>query len=451
MPDSTRDSAPPEEGEERFSSPPPSDVHAELRSVRHPIPFSMLDPDAVKVVRRLSRYGYEAYLVGGCVRDILLGRRPKDFDVATSAMPAEIRRLFRNCRLIGRRFRLAHLLFKNRKIIEVATFRRSPTLDDDVSDRHAAENLFGGQADDAIRRDFTINALMYDVGRKEIRDWVDGLGDIESATLRTIGDPHRRLTEDPVRIVRAVKFAVRLELAIEPPLREAMQHHAGLISTCAPARLAEEGFKLLRSGSAAACFDLLHQVGVMPHLMPGLAANPAFRADPQHALRFLRDADAAADKGRAVTDPVLMAALFYPACRDMLAEPGDAAKNLEQVLTSLIQPMSFTRRQMARVRQVLLAQRRLAGGPRTRRSRKILEREYAEEAIDLLELTAETPEQTGHADAWRRLLASRYSRKGAADSPRADDQPQPAEMPRSRRRRRRPRRKKPEQPEGDKT
>jgi poly(A) polymerase len=317
-----------------------------------------------------------------------------------------------------------------------------------VSGRHAAENLFGGQADDAIRRDFTINALMYDVGRKEIRDWVDGLGDIESATLRTIGDPHRRLTEDPVRIVRAVKFSVRLELEIEPALREAMQRHSGLISSCAPARLAEEVFKLLRSGSAAACFDLLHEVGVLPHLMPGLAANPAFRADPQRALRFLRDADAAADKGRAVTDPVLMAALFYPACRETLAERGDAAKKLEQILASLIQPMSFTRRQMARVRQVLLAQRRLAGGPRTRRSRKILDREYAEEAIDLLELTAETPEQTEHADAWRRLLASRYSRRGAADPPCADPQ-QPGDRPRTRRRRRRPRRKKPAQPEGE--
>jgi poly(A) polymerase len=428
-----------------FSSPPPSDVSAELRTVKHPIPFSRLDPEAVKVVRRLARFGYEAYLVGGCVRDIMLGRRPKDFDVATSAMPAEVRRLFRNCRLIGRRFRLAHLLFKNRKIIEVATFRRTPTSSDDVSGRHAAENLFGGPADDAVRRDFTINALMYDVGRKEIHDWVGGLDDIEQGLLRTIGDPNRRLTEDPVRIVRAVKFGVRLDLQIEPGLSEAMRRHSALIPTCAPARLVEEVLKLLRSGSAAACFEMVHEYDVLSQLMPGLAASRPFRDDPQRALWVLRAADEVAASGRAVTDPVLIAALLHPVCSETLAAGGDTAKALDKALSPLTEPMSFTRRQMARVRQVLLAQRRLAGGPRTRRSRKIIEREYAAEAIDLFELTATTEEQRDQAQAWRRVLTSRYSTRRSTDAPGGREPSGRGRRPR----RRRPRRKKQDQPKGE--
>jgi len=435
-----------EKRETTFSSPPPPDVAPRLRTVKHPIPFSRLDPDAVKVVRRLSRFGYQAYLVGGCVRDILLGRGPKDFDVVTSAMPAEIRRLFRNCRLIGRRFRLAHLLFKNRKIIEVATFRRTPTSEDDVSGTHAAENLFGGEADDAIRRDFTINALMYDVGSKEIRDWAGGLDDIEAGVLRTIGDPDRRLQEDPVRIVRAVKFSVRLDLEIEPELRAAMHHHAVLIDTCAPARLTEEILKLLRSGAAADCIDLLREVGVLSQLMAGLTNCPEFVGDPRGALRVLGAADEIAATGRTVTDPVLLAALLYPSCREILTAGGDTAKELDEALARLVAPMAFTRRQMARVRQVLLAQRRLAGGPRKRRSRKILDREYAAEAIDLLELAAETTEEHEQAERWHRLLASRYSSR---PTPTPEDL-DAAVRPRRRRRRSRRRRPKPKA-EGDKS
>jgi poly(A) polymerase len=444
MTDSTAKGVPAEPetaGAVGLSSPPPADVRLRLRRVKHPIPFGRLDPDAVKVVRRLSRFGYEAYLVGGCLRDILLGRSPKDFDVVTSAMPAEIRRLFRNCRLIGRRFRLAHLLFKNRKIIEVATFRRSPTSEDDVTSTHAAENLFGGPADDAARRDFTINALMYDVGNKELRDWVGGLDDIEAGVLRTIGDPHRRLAEDPVRIVRAVKFSVRLDLEIEHELRSAMHEHARSINTCAPARLTEEMLKLLRSGSAAACVDLLREVGVLGQLMPGLAGCPAFQGGPREALWVLGAADEIAATGRSVTDPVLLAALLYPSCQEVLTAGGDAAQELDQMLERLVSPMSFTRRQMARVRQVLLAQRRLIGGAHKRRSRKILDREYAAEAIDLLELTAQTAEQRDNADHWHQLLVSRYSSRPAPTGLEGNGRP--------RRRRRRSRRRKPLPGEGE--
>ncbi len=411
-----------------FSSPPPPDVDCSLRIVKHTIPFSMLDPDAVKALRRINRFGYKAYLVGGCVRDILLGRQPKDFDVVTSAMPAEMRRMFRNCRLIGRRFRLAHLHFKNRKIIEVATFRRSPTEEDDMSIRHAAENLFGGPADDAIRRDFTINALMYDVGAKEIHDWVHGLQDIERRLLRTIGDPNRRISEDPVRILRAVKFGVHLDLTIDPGLMEAMRTHAPLITNCAPARLVEEIFKLLRSGSSTRCLELIHDIGVLDQLMPALGSFVTANTDERSTWAPLERADAMVRHGRAVSDSVLLAALLFEACRESLEAGGDASKKLEQVLEPLVQPMPFTRRHMTRVRQIFLAQRRLAQGPHTLRARKILDREYAAEAVDLMEITFREDQHEQYVAPWRKALTSRYG-TGTYEPP---------SKPRRRRRRRPP-------------
>jgi len=405
---------PPDEGTEQrddspFTSPPPPDVKTSLEVVSHAFPYSVLDPEAVKVVRRLNRFGYEAYLVGGCVRDLLLGIQPKDFDVVTSAMPAQVRKLFRNCRLIGRRFRLAHLHFRDRKIIEVATFRRTPNESDDLTGKHSAENLFGKPADDAIRRDFTINALMYDVGEKQILDWVGGLSDVERQTLRSIGDPSRRLPEDPVRIIRAVKFGIRLDLSFDPQLAEAMRGHANLVSECAPARLVEEVFKLLRSGRSAECISMVHEIGLLEHLMPGLAASVSDLDRPHDAWGPLERADSMLSEGRIMTDPVLLAALLHIAVKDVLAMEGDISKRLEESLGPLVEPLPFTRRHMARVRQILIAQRRLAKGPRTRRNRRILDREYAVEAINLLRLTAATPEEKALVDAWGKAVSHRHT------------------------------------------
>ena len=195
-----------------------------------PIPLDQIDPDAAKVVRRLSRSGFAAYLVGGCVRDLLLGRKPKDFDVATSATPPEIKSLFRNCRIIGRRFRLAHIFF-GQKIIETSTFRANPREveaddDDELLDAEQGhgdnelyirrDNVFGSAEEDARRRDFTINGLFYDLDGDKVIDYVEGLPDLERRTVRTIGDPDVRFREDPIRILRALKFAARLNFEIEP-------------------------------------------------------------------------------------------------------------------------------------------------------------------------------------------------------------------------------------------
>jgi poly(A) polymerase len=371
----------------------------------------MLDQDAVKIVRRLSHFGYEAYFVGGCIRDILFGKQPKDFDIATSARPSEVKRLFRNCRLIGRRFRLAHLLFKRGKVIEVATFRRGATEKDDVSDVHAAENLFGGPADDAIRRDFTINALLYDYKRREIYDYVGGFDDIQSGVLRTIGDPDRRLPEDPVRIIRAIKFSVRLGIAIEPKLAESMKRHATLISECAPARLVEEMLKILRSGASAQSFNMMRDVGVLSELMSGLARQAARSTQPRAPWRILERMDRKIVAGDEISDSTMIAALIYPFCRSLLSEGGDVAKRLEGELVKLLSPMKFTKRHMMHVRQIVLAQRRLAGTPATRRLRRIMERDYAAHALDLKELISETKEDEEILGEWLEVFAERKTDK----------------------------------------
>lgn len=194
------------------AAPPPELISIELQEER-------IDPDAAKVVRRLTRHGYEAYLVGGCVRDLLVDRRPKDFDVATNALPDDVRSLFRNSRIIGRRFRLVHILFSGGRIIETATFRRNPQPDDerasdDLLIRH--DNVFGAAHEDAARRDFTINGLFYDIDRKRVIDWVGGMEHIRARTVHTIGDPVTRFLEDPVRILRAIKFAARLDFGARP-------------------------------------------------------------------------------------------------------------------------------------------------------------------------------------------------------------------------------------------
>jgi poly(A) polymerase len=383
-----------------------------------------LDPDAVKVLRRLGQHGYQAFLVGGCVRDLLLGRKPKDFDIVTSALPGENRHLFRNCRLIGRRFRLAHMLFSGGKIIEVATFRRGATDEDRLQDRHASENLFGGPADDAVRRDFPMNALMYDVVRGEIHDYVGGLEDIERRRLSTIGDPERRLPEDPVRVLRAAKFAVLCDLEIDPALRASMARHAPLITTCAPARLVEELLKILRTGQAGPCLHNLHQVGLLEHLLPKVDGLLRQGRPWQEALSSLAAFDERLKAGLPTSEVLMLCALLEPFVAPLLEEEGDLPALLGQAIDEATAPMRFTKRHLAAVRQVWALQRRLATGPASRRSRKLREREGFEEALALFELRA-TPEQHSALRAWQRMLYHREAQPAG----------ETAEAPRPRRRR----------------
>jgi tRNA nucleotidyltransferase/poly(A) polymerase len=282
----------------------------------------LIDPDADKVVRRLARHGFQAYLVGGCVRDLLLARTPKDFDVATNATPKEIRQLFRNCRIIGRRFRLAHIFF-GPKIIETSTFRANPREGDDVEDGDELlirrDNVFGTDTEDARRRDFTINGLFYDLEAERVIDHVGGLEDLERHVVRTIGDPDIRFREDPVRMLRAVKFAARLGFEIERTTLAALVRHRGEIAKCPQPRVLEELYRLLRGGAARRSLALLIDTGLAGILSPHLTA--LFGVPPPMPLAP-RDADRA---GPAQSRMTLGRAALPGATATAPARTGDEA------------------------------------------------------------------------------------------------------------------------------
>src|SRR3954454_23824230 len=243
----------------------------------HSLSRSDVDPDALKVLYRLRQGDHIAYLVGGSVRDLLLGRRPKDFDIGTSAHPYQVKKLFRNCWIIGRRFRLAHVKF-GQKVIEVATFRRQVAPGEEVvqdgvpapdpttpEGEHLIhhDNTFGTPEKDAFRRDFTINALFYDIATFSVIDYFGGLDDWRALIVRSIGDPDVRLCEDPVRMLRAIALAARLDFAIEPMLLDAIRLHRREIAKSSQPRLLEEFYKILRAGSAERAFRGLAEVGLL--------------------------------------------------------------------------------------------------------------------------------------------------------------------------------------------
>jgi len=298
--------------------PDPSSEETAPPPERKPeIPDGRLDPEAVKVVGRLRRSGHLAHLVGGCVRDLLLGMRPKDFDVATSAHPNQVKEVFRNCRLIGRRFRLAHVYFRGGKVIEVSTFRSNPLdelvdLPADLLIRH--DNVFGSAEEDARRRDFTINGLFYDVEGGAVVDYVGGKADLAARLVRSIGDPDVRMREDPVRILRAIRFAAKCAFDIEPATLLAMKAHAAEIPRCAPPRVLEEVLKLVRSGAARRCFELLREVGVLKILLPPVHAYLELHGDAEaeRHLRALAALDSHVRVGEVPSDAVLLATLLAP-------------------------------------------------------------------------------------------------------------------------------------------
>ena len=245
-------------------------ARVEPRILTADIPRASLNQNALRVISVLQRKGgFEAYLVGGCVRDLLLGRRPKDFDVATSAHPRQIKKLFHNGRIIGKRFRLVHVAFEG-QIVETATFRRAPQRGegDDGDLLIVDDNEFGSAGEDALRRDFTINALFLDPNRDELIDYVGGLDDLEAGVLRTIGEPRVRMAEDPVRILRAIKFATRLGFRIDDDTWDAMCSNARELERSAKPRVIEEILRLLRSGTALGAFRMMRACGALRVILP---------------------------------------------------------------------------------------------------------------------------------------------------------------------------------------
>lgn len=262
---------------------------------KHCISRKNIDPDALKTLYRLANFGYTAYLVGGGVRDLLLGREPKDFDVATNATPREVKKLFRNCFLIGRRFRLAHVKYGN-NIIETATFRSNSQTVGEIIE-HAAEgpfedNTWGTPETDAFRRDFTVNGLFYDINTFAVIDWVGGMYDLERKLIRSIGDPMIRFREDPVRMMRAIRFACKLGFTIEKGTDKAMKKlHSCILSASIP-RLCEEIYRFFGYGASRQAFEMMWKCGMLGDLLPELAAYLEMEGDgPAELWRHLEALD----------------------------------------------------------------------------------------------------------------------------------------------------------------
>jgi poly(A) polymerase len=289
----------------------------------HAISRANISENALKVLYRLKQENFQAHLVGGGVRDLLLGHEPKDFDVATDATPEQVRQVFRNCRLIGRRFRLAHVHF-GREIIEVATFRGSASGDGEEKDREMEsgrilrDNTYGTIAEDAVRRDFTVNALYYDIASFSLIDYADGLEDLKAGRLRLIGDPEQRYREDPVRMLRAVRFACKLGFTIDPLTEAPLFELAHLLADIAPARLFDELIKLFHSGYGLDVFEKLRQYGLFGELFPATEDCLA-REDHGFPITFVSRGLANTDKrlheNKSVTPAFLFGVLLWEPVR----------------------------------------------------------------------------------------------------------------------------------------
>jgi poly(A) polymerase len=413
-----------------------------ITRAEHTISRRDIDPDALKVLYRLRQYDHIAYLVGGSVRDLLLSRRPKDFDIGTSAHPYQVKKLFRNCWIIGRRFRLAHVKF-GPKVIEVATFRRQVQPGEEVvqdgvpaAPAHEAaayhDNTFGTPEEDAFRRDFTINALFYDIATFSIIDYVNGMDDLQAGLVRSIGDPHVRFQEDPVRMLRAVVLAARLDFAIDPPILEAIHARRQEIARSSPARLLEEYYKILRSGYAEKIFRALAEIGLLEAM-----SGELHRAAHEPLWRSLAALDAYRGRFETIpetfTNPILLGTLLVPAgftprahLRNPVPADGDA-RSAASPAGPRLGNLPLARRDLERLSQVLQLQRRLREiGANPRAKSALTHRSIFRDALTWLDVHGGQPALVEH---WNALVEQRAS--GATDSPQ-DEGP-----PRRRRRRRR--------------
>jgi poly(A) polymerase len=400
----------------------------------HPISRRSIPENVLKVLYRLHRSGYRAYLCGGSVRDLLMNRQPKDFDVATDAHPTELRRLFRNSRIIGRRFRLAHILFQD-MTVEVATFRREPertAADEEAEDFLITDdNTFGTPLQDAKRRDFTINALFYNIADFSVIDYIGGLEDLDAKRVRVIGDPDVRFREDPVRMMRAIEFASRLDFTIEPATYEAIARHRGEILKASPPRVSEEILELLRRGWSRGAIRLMVESGLLEPLLPEVyRAISGGRAG--YFWKMLEVLDRTVQAGRKISDAVLLSVLFLPWIVEELERENerrlgrpDAKMRISEVIIfirDLIQPicarMALAAGTRHQIEQALETFWRLLEPPTDRRSQfRFVYRDPFNDALALLELYALSSGK--HVEVFRQwqAFASRVKRSEAEAEP----------------------------------
>ena len=374
---------------------------------QHAISRKDISENALKVLYRLNKAGYDAYLVGGGVRDLLLGKKPKDFDVTTSATPDQVRKLFRNCRLVGRRFRLAHVMF-GPEIIEVATFRGHH--DEQQTDRTISQrgqngmllrdNIFGSIEEDAQRRDFTINSLYYSVADFTVRDYVGGMRDLEEGVIRLIGNPETRYREDPVRMLRAVRFAAKLNMRISEETAEPIPRLATLINDVPPARLFEESLKLLQAGYGYETYRLLREYGLFQPLFPSITRYFTEKGDsPMERIidQVLKNTDNRIRNDMRVNPAFLFAAMFwYPLLENAqrITQEGGLAYNdafalaMNDVLDEACRSLAIPKRITTLIRDIWQLQLRMSRR-QGKRSWKLMEHPKFRAAYDLLALRAE--------------------------------------------------------------
>ena len=384
----------------------------------HGISRDSISNAAIEVVNKLQQAGYQASLVGGCVRDLMLGMRPKDFDVATSASPEQVREEFRSCRLIGRRFRLAHVRI-GRDIIEVATFRAGPedrasTSSDEHTHGNAGQltrdNVYGTRDEDALRRDFTVNALYYDPSDETVIDYVDGVADIKRKILRSLGDPKVRFREDPVRMLRIIRFAAKLDFSMDPAAESVIGEMAGLLIHVPPARMFEEVLKLFHGGAALKTFEMLREYSLFKYLFP-FTDHCIVGTAPGLPERALANTDRRVQQGKPVIPAFLIACLLWDPVREdaekLLAggmEPGRAWKvAMEDTIRDQCQYVAIPRRLSAIVIEIWDLQASMARR-QGRTAHGCLTHRRFRAAYDFLLLRAELHEVDSEiAEWWTRI------------------------------------------------
>ncbi len=387
----------------------------------HGISRSNISENALKVLYRLHKAGYEAYLVGGGVRDVLLGREPKDFDVSTNAHPEQVKQLFRNCLLIGRRFRLAHVRYGS-EVIEVATFRAHHDSGEEgegvmENGMILRDNVYGTLEDDAWRRDFTVNALYYNIADFSVVDYAGGMEDVAAGRLRVIGEPMARFREDPVRMLRAVRFAGKLGFRVDEAGEEAIQQLGNLLAEVPAARLFDESLKMFLGGYAVETYELLRHYRLFGHMFPD--TEKWLRYEDHHyprtfVLRALENTDRRIEEGKPVTPAFLFAALLWEPVRkeaerltsgDMgalqaIQQAGDA------VTARQAKRVAFPKRFTLQSREIWEMQERLTSTT-GRRPARLLEHPRFKAAYDFLLLRAESGEPVQElADWWTRFMAA---------------------------------------------
>jgi poly(A) polymerase len=427
---------------------------------KHGIDRRNVSRHAIKVCEVLHQHGYAAYIVGGAVRDLIVGLQPKDFDVATNATPEQIRPLFRRARIIGRRFQLVHVVF-GQEIIETSTFRAPSSADQETDEygRILRDNTFGTHEEDAVRRDFTVNALYYDPIKEEVIDFHNGVSDLRKRVVRMIGDPETRYREDPVRMLRAVRFAAKLNATIDPATKEPIRRLAGLIENVPASRLFDEMLKLLTCGHAMDCLRMLRTAGLHQGLLPLIDLIFEESGGEQFVELALERTDARVRAAKTVSPSFLFAALLWKLVDKRWQQTMAAGEHSLQALTQAAdsvmeeqtRKLAIQRRYQSDMREIWFMQPRFerASGKAVWR---MLDQPRFRAAVDFLQLRAEAHEVDSVQAQWWMDLAD------ADDGQRAEmieSHMQQSRQQRSAagpaRKRRRPRRKTAGQGEGDRT